>query len=67
MASDYLTGSAIRQDYLQTVISWISDDKIEEYMAKNQHKKDSSELWSYFNNVINWVKLIFPNYRKEMK
>jgi len=67
MASDYLTGSPIRQDYLETVISWISNDKIEQYMASHQHKPNANELWLYFQSVINWIKATFPNYRKEMK
>ena len=67
MASDYLSGSAIRQDYLETVIRWISGDKIEDYMSKHQHEPNANELWLYFQNVINWVKVVFPNYRKEMK
>ena len=34
IASNYVMGSAIRQDYLETVIDWISeDDKIEDYIA----------------------------------
>ena len=28
---------------------------------------NANELWLYFNSVINWVKTIFPKYRKEMK
>jgi len=67
LASDYLTGSPIRQDYLETAISWISDDKIEQYMAKNQHKPNANELWLYFQSVVSWIKAVFPNYRKEMK
>jgi len=67
MASDYLSGSAIRQDYLETVIRWISGDKIEVYMSKHQHEPNANELWLYFQNVINWVRVVFPNYRKEMK
>jgi len=67
MASDYLIGSPIRQDYLETTISWISNDKIEEYMANHQHKPNANELWLYFQSVINWIKTVFPNYRKEMK
>lgn len=66
MASNYMGGSPIRQEYLETVIKWISGDKIEDYMSKNQSKPNANELWLYFNNVINWVKTIFPNYRKEM-
>jgi len=67
IGSDYLNGSAIRQDYLETTISWISDEKIEQYMADHQHKPNANELWLYFQSVINWVKAVFPNYRKEMK
>ncbi len=67
IASDYLSGSAIRQDYLETTIRWISGDKIEDYMSKHQHEPNANELWLYFQNVINWVKVAFPNYRKEMR
>jgi hypothetical protein len=67
IAKDYVSGSPIRQDYLETVLEWISEGKITEYMATNQHKPNANELWLYFSSVINWVKTIFPNYRKEMK
>ena len=67
VAKDYLQGSAIRQEILETVIDWISGGNIEDYMATNQHESDASKLWLYFNSVINWVKVTFPTYRKEMK
>lgn len=67
IGNDYMTGSPIRQDYLETVISWISKDKIEEYMAVNQHNPNASELWLYFTSLMNWIKVVFPKYRKEMK
>lgn len=67
IASDYLNGSSIRQEYLETAISWISNENIEEYMAQNQHNVNAMELWQYFQSVINWIKVIFPNYRREMK
>ncbi|MFA5020135.1 MAG: DUF262 domain-containing protein [Candidatus Pacearchaeota archaeon] len=67
LASDYMKGSPIRQDYLETTISWISNGKIEEYMAKHQHKPNANELWLYFQSVINWMKAVFTNYRREMK
>jgi hypothetical protein len=55
MASDYLEGRLNRQDYLETAIEWISNNKIREYMSEHQHKKDASELWGYFNEVIVWL------------
>lgn len=67
LAKDYVTGTPIRQDYLETAISWISGGKTEDYMAVHQHDPNANELWTYFQNVINWVKLTFPKYRKEMK
>lgn len=67
IGSKYLKGSTIRQDYLETTLKWISNDNIEEYMAQNQHSPNANTLWIYFQSVINWVKVIFPSYRKEMK
>lgn len=67
MGSDYLNGSPIRQDYFETTIKWKSDNSIEHYMAKNQNEPNANELWLYFQGVINWVKIVFPNYRREMK
>lgn len=67
LGGDYLNGSAIRQDYLETTIQWISGDKIEGYMAQKQHEPNANELWLYFQNVINWVKVVFTKYRREMK
>jgi len=67
LGDDYLSGSAIRQEYLETVIGWISEWKIEDYMSKHQHDKDAKELWEYFQAVINWVQTTFTNYRNEMK
>jgi len=67
LGGDYLNGTAIRQHYLETTIKWISNDDIESYMAEHQHNPNANELWLYFQSVINWVKAVFPNYRKEMK
>ncbi len=67
VGSDYLKGSPIRQDFLETAIDWLSEGNIEIYMAKQQDKPNANELWLYFQTVINWVKVVFPNYRREMK
>ncbi|MCK9576973.1 MAG: DUF262 domain-containing protein [Clostridia bacterium] len=67
IASSYMRGSTIRQDYLETVIGWINNGNIEEYMSENQHKPNANEIWLYFQSVVNWVKAVFPKYRKEMK
>jgi len=67
IGSDYMTGTPIRQDYLETIIKWINGGAIEAYMAKQQHKPNANDLWLYFQNVINWVKATFPTWRKEMR
>lgn len=67
IGDDYLSGSANRQEYLETAISWISKGDIKNYMSKNQHEPNAIELWLYFQSVINWVKAVFPRYRREMK
>ena len=36
-------------------------------MGLHQHDSDANEIWLYFQGIINWVKAIFPKYRKEMK
>jgi len=64
---NYLTGSPIRQEYLETAIDWITDGKIEVYMSKHQHDPNATALWMYFQSVITWVQATFPVYRKEMK
>ncbi len=67
IGDEYLGGSANRQEYLETAIKWISESQIEDYMSKNQHEPNANELWLYFQSVINWVKAVFPKYRREMK
>ncbi len=67
LAKDYVNGSPIRQEYLETALSWINNGNVEEYMSIHQHDPNANELWTYFRNVIEWVQLTFTNYRKEMK
>ena len=70
LASDYLKGSSIRQEYLETAIKWASSAEnitIESYMAKHQHDQTAQALWSYFRSVIDWVQSVFPTVRREMK
>lgn len=79
LAKDYVNGSPIRQEIFETALDWMgkslrlnvgqheSDAHICGYMAAHQHDQNANELWTYFRNVIEWVKLTFVNYRKEMK
>jgi hypothetical protein len=66
IANKYMRGTPIRQDYLQTAISWISNNDIDTYMSTNQHNNNASELWLYFQQVVSWTKVTFTEYRKEL-
>lgn len=61
-----VSGSPIRQEYLEAVLSWINVGNIEGYMAKHQHDKNADALWAYFQKVIEWSRETFTNYRHEM-
>ena len=67
LANRYLKGEPIRQDYMETVLEWISDDCVKPYMALHQHDTTAMAEWLYFKGVIDWVQTLFPKYRREMK
>ncbi len=70
LGEKYMSGTPIRQDYLETVLKWLSAKdgvSIEQYMAAHQHDIHADREWQYFQQVIAWVQSVFPNYRKEMK
>lgn len=70
VGGDYLSGTSIRQDYLETVLEWCAERDgvdINEYMACHQSDASGVAEWRYFRDVIDWVKDTFPKYRKEMK
>ena len=63
----YVNGRPIRQEYLETVIKWISKGAVAEYMGAHQHDENASPLWEYFRSVIDWVESTFTKPRKAMK
>ena len=67
IGGDYINGSAIRQEYLETAIRWISRDAIEDYMGRHQNDDTAIPLWEYFQSVIHWVGKTFTTKRKAMK
>ena len=65
----YMSGSPIRQDFLQTVLSWASEKEnktIEQYMAEHQHDTHATTLKQYYKTIIDWVELTFPKYRAKL-
>ena len=70
IAENLLSGSAIQQDYLATVLSWAAAKQgvaVDWYMSLHQNDPNANKLWQYFNQVITWVRATFPKWRKEMK
>ncbi len=67
IGNKYLGGSCIRQDYLETALSWINHGDVSGYMSTHQNDKNADPLWLYFKEVIDWTTTKFTKYRKEMK
>lgn len=72
LGKDYMSGSPIRQEYLETAIAWINEgsyahDKVSENMAIHQHDENADDLWSYYKKVIYWIEENFSKKRREMK
>lgn len=72
IGGEYTNKNANRQEILEQVISWAIGSNNEEdicaYMADHMNDENAKELWDYFNNVIDWIKELFPGtYDKGMK
>jgi hypothetical protein len=67
----YVTGSPIRQDLLEMALEWVclrdGLKAVDEYMALHQHDPNATDLWSYYQRVLEWAKSTFPIVRKELK
>ncbi len=59
IGQDHLSGNAIRQEYLETAVKWISSGDIEGYMALHQHDANAKPLWAHFRAVIEWAESWF--------
>ena len=65
--SAYVSGSVIRQDFLECALDWVSKGKIEDYMALHRKDENINELKTYFTSVIDWVSTVFKDVESEMK
>jgi hypothetical protein len=63
LGGQYTNKNANRQEILEQVISWRIGSKedvdICNYMEAHINDEDASDLWNYFNNVINWITTVF--------
>ncbi len=65
----FIKGSAERQDFLATAISWVAASKEldkDRYMADHRFDKNIKELKTYFSAVIDWVHGVFTTRPPEM-
>ncbi|MDA7943558.1 MAG: DUF262 domain-containing protein [Nitrosopumilus sp.] len=67
LANSYVNAKVNRQEYLETAIKWISDNKITEYMGIHQHDQNANVLWDYFKSIIDWIEITFKVKRQQMK
>ncbi len=77
LGRDLVNGVAIRQDYLHTALEWMAEHETRSgkrqsavgYMAMHQHDPNANNLWTYFQNVLNWAITNFDmkKFRKIMK
>ena len=69
---NYLSGTAIRQNFLETALKWISDrDGLKDlalYMdaQKQNRTATAADLWQYFEMVMAWTQRTFPIFRVKL-
>lgn len=77
LGRDLVNGSPIRQDFLKVALNWMAEHEQREgkaqsrvgYMAQHQHDPNANNLWTYFQNVLNWAITNFEmkKFKKIMK
>lgn len=77
LGKDLVNGTPIRQEFLKKALEWMSEHETREgkpqsvvgYMAEHQHDPNANNLWTYFQNVLNWTITNFDlkKFKKIMK
>lgn len=77
LGKDLVNGTPIRQEFLRCALAWMAAHEIRQdkqqtivgYMSEHQHDPNANNLWSYFQNVLNWAVTNFDlkRFRKVMK
>src|SRR3989338_508812 len=65
--SAYVSGSANRQEFLESALDWVSKGNIGDYMSSHRNEKNITELKKYFSSVIDWVSSVFTDVESEMR
>ena len=77
LGKDLVNGTPIRQDFLKKALEWMAEHEtrmgkrqsVVGYMAEHQHDPNANNLWTYFQNVLNWAITNFEmkKFKKIMK
>ena len=77
LGKDLINGTPIRQDFLKKALEWMAEHETRSgkcqtlvgYMSQHQHDPNANNLWSYFQNVLNWAITNFSmkKFKKIMK
>jgi HNH endonuclease domain protein len=77
LGKDLVNGTPIRQEFLKKALEWMAEHETREgkpqsvvgYMAEHQHDPNANNLWTYFQNVLNWTITNFDlkKFKKIMK
>lgn len=77
LGKDLVNGTPIRQEFLKKALEWMAEHETREgkpqsvvgYMAEHQHAPNANNLWTYFQNVLNWTITNFDlkKFKKIMK
>ena len=77
LGKDLVNGTPIRQDFLKVALGWMADHETRQghrqtllgYMGDHQHDPNANNLWTYFQNVLNWAITNFDmkKFKKIMK
>ncbi len=62
----FVSGDPKRQAVLETALKWVSNDNIEDYMARHRNDDNINELKNHFVTVIDWVDSLFEYTGREM-
>jgi hypothetical protein len=67
--SVFVSGSALRQDFWERALEWVSKGKenIGGYMSQHRTDNSISEVKTYFNTVLDWASTVFSDTESEMR
>ncbi len=65
--SSYISGTVIRQEFLQEALRWVSRGHIKDYMQEHRRDENINELKLYFNDVITWIEHTFDDVYPKMR